>query len=51
MDRSKDKRGYEISFTRYFYEYKSLRTTAEIATELLKVDEETESLLREIVKQ
>jgi type I restriction enzyme M protein len=48
MDRSKDKVGYEISFTKYFYEYTPLRSTAEIAAELLALDEETENLLREI---
>lgn len=51
MDRSKDKVGYEISFTKYFYEYTPLRSTADIAAELLKLDEETENLLREIVKR
>lgn len=50
MDRSKDKVGYEISFTKYFYEYTPLRSTAEIAAELLKLDEETENLLREIAR-
>jgi type I restriction enzyme M protein len=50
MDRSKDKVGYEISFTKYFYEYTHLRSSAEIAAELLKLDEETENLLREIAK-
>ena len=50
MDRSKDKVGYEISFTKYFYEYTPLRSTEEIATELLALDQETENLLREIVK-
>jgi type I restriction enzyme M protein len=50
MDRSKDKVGYEISFTKYFYEYTPLRSTADIAAELLKLDEETENLLREIAK-
>ena len=42
--------GYEISFTKYFYEYTPLRSTAEIATELLLLDEQTENLLREIAK-
>lgn len=50
MDRSKDKVGYEISFTKYFYEYTPLRPTEEIAAELLALDVETENLLREIVK-
>lgn len=51
MDRTKDKVGYEISFTKYFYEYTPLRSTAEIAADLLKLDEETENLLREIVER
>lgn len=50
MDRSKDKIGYEISFTRYFYEYTPLRSTGEIGAELMALDEETENLLREIVR-
>ena len=50
MDRNKDKVGYEISFTKYFYEYTPLRATTEIAAELLALDEETENLLREIVR-
>ena len=50
MDREKDKVGYEISFTKYFYEYTPLRSTEEIAAELLVLDEETENLLREIVR-
>ncbi len=50
MDRSKDKVGYEISFTKYFYEYAPLRSTGDIAAELLALDEETENLLREIVQ-
>ena len=50
LDRDKDKVGYEISFTKYFYEYTPLRTTTDIAAELLALDDETENLLREIVK-
>ena len=50
MDRDKDKVGYEISFTKYFYEYTPLRTTTDIAAELLALDDETENLLREIVR-
>jgi type I restriction enzyme M protein len=50
MDRSKDKRGYEINFTKYFYEYKPLRSLEEINKDLLKLEEETEGLLKEILK-
>lgn len=49
MDRSKDKVGYEISFTKYFYEYKPLRSLDEIKTDILALEEETEGLLKEIL--
>ncbi|NLV24311.1 MAG: SAM-dependent DNA methyltransferase, partial [Deltaproteobacteria bacterium] len=50
MDREKDRIGYEIGFTRYFYEFTPLRSTEEIGAELLAMEEETENLLREIVR-
>src|SRR5215211_4426180 len=50
MDRSKDKVGYEISFTKYFYEYQRLRSLAEIKADILKVEAETEGLLGEILE-
>ncbi|MCE2451323.1 MAG: SAM-dependent DNA methyltransferase [Nitrospinae bacterium] len=43
------KRGYEISFTRYFYKPKPMRTLEEIRADILAVEEETEGLLGEIV--
>lgn len=43
------KTGYEISFIRYFYRPKPLRTLQEIRTELLALQSETEGLLNEIV--
>lgn len=42
--------GYEISFTRYFYEYKPLRSTSEILKDLLELEAETEELLKEVGK-
>jgi type I restriction enzyme M protein len=50
MDRSKDKVGYEISFTKYFYEYQPLRSLAEIKADILKLESETEGLLGEILE-
>jgi len=50
MDRSKDKVGYEINFTKYFYKYKPLRSLEEITQDILKLEEETEGLLKEILK-
>ncbi len=48
MDRSKDKIGYEIPFTKYFYEYKPLRDLEEIMADIEALEDETENLLREI---
>ena len=42
--------GYEISFTRYFYNPKPLRTLEEIRTDILALERETEGLLAEIVE-
>ena len=38
MDRSKDKVGYEINFTKYFYKYKPLRPLEEIKSDILALD-------------
>ena len=49
MDRDKDKIGYEISFTKYFYKYKPLRSLEEITQDLLELERETEGLMKEII--
>lgn len=49
MDRNKDKVGYEINFTRYFYEFRPLRPLEEITNDILKLDKEMEGLLKEIM--
>jgi type I restriction enzyme M protein len=41
--------GYEISFTRYFYNPQPLRTLEEIRTDILALEKETEGLLSEII--
>ena len=40
MDRSKDKVGYEINFTKYFYKFKPTRSLEEISYDLKTLDEE-----------
>ena len=50
MDRSKDKIGYEINFTKYFYKYKPLRPLADIKKDILALEKETEGLLKEILE-
>jgi type I restriction enzyme M protein len=42
--------GYEISFTRHFYQPPRLRSLAEISADILALERETEGLLTEITK-
>ena len=48
-DESSVKVGYEISFTRYFYKPTPMRSLEEIRADILKVREESEGLLDEII--
>ncbi|MCB4791677.1 MAG: type I restriction-modification system subunit M [Elusimicrobia bacterium] len=48
MDREKDKIGYEIPFTKFFYEYKPLRDLSLIMKDIEALEEQTEDLLEEI---
>ena len=43
--------GYEISFTRYFYKPKPMRTLDEIRADILALEQETDGLLTEILGQ
>jgi type I restriction enzyme M protein len=49
MDRAKDKVGYEVNFTKYFYQYKPLRNLSDITKDLLELEKESESLLNQII--
>jgi type I restriction enzyme M protein len=49
MDRSKDRVGYEINFTKYFYKYKPLRSLEEITQNLLRLDKEIDGKMKEIL--
>ena len=42
--------GYEISFTRYFYKPKPMRTLQEIRADILALEKETEGLLGDILR-
>ncbi len=48
MDREKDKVGYEIPFTKFFYEYKPLRDLSLIMQDIEELEEQTDDLLKEI---
>ncbi len=49
IDESKTVKGYEISFTRYFYNYLPPRSIEEITAEIFQLEKETEGILNEIV--
>ena len=49
MDESKNKVGYEINFTKYFYKYKPLRSLEEITQEILKLDRDVDGLQLKIM--
>jgi type I restriction enzyme M protein len=48
MDRSKDKIGYEINFTKYFYKFTPLRSLEDISHELKSLDDEIKHLSKEM---
>jgi type I restriction enzyme M protein len=49
IDESKTVKGYEISFTRYFYNYVPPRSIEEITAEIFQLEKETDGILNEIV--
>ncbi len=49
IDESKTKVGYEIPFTRHFYEYKPLRPLNEIEADIRKLEEEIQGMLGEVL--
>ncbi len=49
-DKTKMKVGYEIAFNKYFYQYQALRPLSEIAADILKLEQETDGLLKEIIE-
>ena len=50
IDESKHKVGYEINFTRYFYEYKPLRSLEEIRADILELEKETSGMIGKILE-
>jgi len=49
IDHSKTKVGYEINFTKYFYEFKPLRPLEDIKAEILKLEETTVELEKKVL--
>ena len=48
-DKTKMKVGYEVAFNKHFYQYEGLRSLTDIAADILKLEEETDGLLKEII--
>lgn len=49
IDFDKTRIGYEINFTKYFYEYKGLRPATEVKQEIVSLETEIASLLNELL--
>ncbi len=49
IDESKTKTGYEINFTKYFYEFKPLRSLGEIKADILELEQETLELEKQVL--
>ena len=49
IDESSIETGYELSFTKYFYKPKQLRTIEEISSDIRAIEERTDGLLDEIL--
>jgi type I restriction enzyme M protein len=49
VDESKTNIGYEINFTKYFYQYKPLRSLEEIKRDILALEQETDGLIKEVI--
>ncbi|MHA8077847.1 type I restriction-modification system subunit M [Aquirufa antheringensis] len=50
IDRTKDSIGYEINFSKFFYQFKPLRSIEEITNELLELERESDGLLKKMVE-
>ena len=51
IDRSKDKIGYEINFTKYFYKFTPARSLEEISNDLKTLDDEIQKLSLEMTDE
>ncbi|MFH6971818.1 type I restriction-modification system subunit M [Flavobacterium petrolei] len=49
IDHSKTNIGYEVNFTKYFYQYKPLRSLNDIRKDIMAIEQETDGLLKEVI--
>ncbi len=51
IDEKKTKTGYEINFTKYFYEFKPLRSLAEIRADIMVLEESSLKLEKKVLQE
>ena len=51
MDRTKDKIGYEINFTKYFYKFSELRSLELISNDLKNIDDEISKISNDLINE
>ena len=51
MNRSKDKVGYEINFTKYFYKFIPFRNLEDISKDIKSLDDEISHLMSEVTDE
>jgi type I restriction enzyme M protein len=49
IDEKKNMVGYEINFTKYFYEYKPLRSLQDIKTDIMALEDETHGIISNVI--
>jgi type I restriction enzyme M protein len=49
VDETKTNIGYEVNFTKYFYQYKPLRSLDDIREDIMAIEQETDGLLKEVI--
>lgn len=49
IDYDKTRIGYELNFTKYFYEYKPLRASSEIKSEIVELESSITDLLKDLI--
>ena len=49
IDLDKTKIGYEISFNKYFYQHKPLRSIEEVTKDILELENMSEGLIKDIL--
>ncbi len=50
VDKDKTQIGYEINFTKYFYQYKPLRSVQDVLKDLMNLEIESDGLMNQLVK-